>query len=340
METHAAEVFSETEEKATEKTSLLSEIVFLGTGCSSGIPLVSCLQSSRGSDCACRKAALMPASRNRRRTISSIFRVGKKNIMFDCGKYWWQAAVDVIPTLDPPLVHLDAVVLSHEHADATLGLDCLRDLTKSRKKPLPIYLDAASMERVRGVFPYLVSVDSASGSGFVSLLSFHVFEPEKTFTIGDDEDAVEIFPFQVDHGPNCYCNAFRIGDIIWMSDVAHIPSNTRRYLKDAELVVLDCLRKEPTPHISHFGLEQALEEISSGFHKGVRPKKVLLVGMNCSLEHDSTNRELRERGFEHVQLAYDGQVHRTAIRKTLPTWMMDSSDSDSGNTQGEHEKAK
>lgn len=114
---------------------------------------------------------------------------------------------------------------------------------------------------------------------------------------------------------------FMFGEVAYLSDVDKIPDRTRELIKSCGLLIIDMLRlkvkstielrtldtlspEAQEKHSSHFILEQTLEEI-----RLIRPRRSLLVGMNHTVEHESTNRQLQqliEEGLD-VQLAYDGQ---------------------------------
>ena len=102
-------------------------IIFMGTGTSEGIPRLSCVVKG---ECKVCTEAMVPGSRNRRRNTSLLLQTDdSKNILIDCGKFWWESALRMFP---PLRVHgLDALVLTHSHFDAVGGMDNLRDLTTS-----------------------------------------------------------------------------------------------------------------------------------------------------------------------------------------------------------------
>jgi phosphoribosyl 1,2-cyclic phosphate phosphodiesterase len=88
---------------------------------------------------------------------------------------------------------------------------------------------------------------------------------------------------------------FRFGKVAYCTDVNAIPPESMDLLRELDVLVLDCLRREP--HATHFGLEQALSIVDE-----LRPKRTLLTHMSHNFDHDATNAELPEG----VKLAYDG----------------------------------
>lgn len=239
------------------------------------------------------------------------------NIMIDCGKLWWQTAIDWFPRLG--IDAIDAVILTHEHFDATGGLDSIRDFTRPPimlpGQQLPVYLTQDTFDTVESMFPYLTDTSKATGSGEVPRLRFQIVRPHEPFVVAATD--VTVHSFLVEHGPNYFCGAFRIGDFVWASDVSAIPDEARPYFRGARTVVMDALWKRPECHKSHFGLEQAIKEHVGGYGfvsdaeaAAAVPKRpvTLCVGMNHTLDHDVENALLVERGYPDMALAYDGLV--------------------------------
>ncbi|KAJ2418201.1 hypothetical protein GGF47_005088, partial [Coemansia sp. RSA 2524] len=97
-------------------------------------------------------------AKNRRRNTSLLVCVDhpdgrQRNILIDCGKTFYDSAVDVFVKHD--IKTIDAVLLTHGHADAMLGLDDLRQWTSSQNTSIPVYCDRSALETVAGAFPYL-----------------------------------------------------------------------------------------------------------------------------------------------------------------------------------------
>lgn len=295
-----------------------SSLVVLGTGTSEGVPRVSCLTSPNITCRTCSDAAL-PGSRNRRRNTSLLVRHAGKNILIDCGKMFWEGAIEHFPRNG--IRRLDAVILTHDHADAVLGLDDLRDWTMSVEGPdgvmgytLPIYLVRRDYESIRRAFPYLVDTKQATGGGQVPSLQFNVL---------DDESApfevcgVTFFPVRMTHGvlgPDrqpYICRGYRFGDAAWLSDCSEISAESEAVVKLSEgggllklkTLFIDALRPAE-PHSSHFSLLQAIE-----FARLVQPEQALMVGMSHRfLPHDEANKELQDHRDPKIGLAYDGMV--------------------------------
>ncbi|GJM98974.1 hypothetical protein PR202_ga16028 [Eleusine coracana subsp. coracana] len=113
-------------DSAAEERLQESELIFLGTGTSEGIPRVSCLTHPTKSCPICTKAA-EPGNRNRRRNTCILLRhaapSGTANILVDAGKFFYHSALQWFPAFG--LRAIDAVIITHSHADA-IGVSALQ----------------------------------------------------------------------------------------------------------------------------------------------------------------------------------------------------------------------
>lgn len=276
-----------------------SEIVFLGTGTSEGVPRVSCL-TRQPQTCRVCPDAVRPGSRNRRRNTSLLIRFrapdgSPKNIAIDVGKFFYQSAIEWFPSVGVP--SLDGVIITHQHADAVGGLDDLRDWTNNVQAAIPLYLRQSEMDHIAKAFYWLVDTNLASPGG-VSKLDFQIID-ERPF----DVFGLTMTPLPVLHGPRTTAFGYRFGDVVYVSDASGIPDSTARLMQDADVMVMDALRPAH-PHGSHFILEEALDQL-----RHLRPKRAFLVDMTHDFDHESTNVELarlKESEGLDVQLAYDG----------------------------------
>ncbi len=280
------------------QTSGNSEIIFLGTGTSGGVPRVSCL-TAEPPTCRVCVSARFPGARNRRRNTSILVRYvhsdGRlRNIVIDVGKSFREAALDWLVRYRVP--DLDAIVLTHAHADAIGGLDDLRDWTNKTGSPLPVYLRQEDLDIVAQTHSYIVDPARAS-SGPVPHLDFNVID-HSSFKV----EGLKCVPLPVTHG-SVTAFGYRIGDVVYISDASFISPETENLMREADLVVLDALRPQ-RPNGSHFALEQALDQLRS-----VMPRRALLTDMTHEYDHEPMNLELsrlRETDGLDVQLAYDG----------------------------------
>ncbi|GAA5982654.1 hypothetical protein JCM11641_002325 [Rhodosporidiobolus odoratus] len=217
------------------------DLLLLGTGTSSSIPLVGCLTSPE-TGCHCCRSTLNPndkdGQKNRRRNTSAVLRIkpdkasedqSEKTVLIDCGKTFLASAIDLWPKKG--LRNIDAVILTHAHADAILGLDDLRGWTlRGAIQPsIPIYLTQETFVEVSKAFPYLTNAGKATGGGDIPALTWHIFKDDEPFELF----GVEVMPLPVHHGkffttpPKPYfCLSFLFdSQILYMSDVSYIPTS-------------------------------------------------------------------------------------------------------------------
>jgi phosphoribosyl 1,2-cyclic phosphodiesterase len=247
------------------------------------------------------------------------------NIQIDVGKTYRESMLRWYPRFGVPW--LDAVVITHDHADACMGLDELRtvqrmpdsiDQTKMAASrgdfaAMPVFVGVRHMPRIASCFPYLMPKveENAEVKRFVAKLDWIKIADFESFTC---PGGLEITTVPLEHGRNYICQGFVFGTgerVAYLSDVSSVPAETFSYLtqKPISLLVLDCLFE--TTHAVHFGLNDAAE-----FVRRLRPKRTLLVGMSDKFEHHATNERLRKMfdmdGLD-VQLAHDGQYIDLAL---------------------------
>ncbi|KAL8230284.1 hypothetical protein R6Q57_000062 [Mikania cordata] len=276
------------------------EIIFMGTGTSEGIPRVSCLTDPLKKCPVVCTIAVEPGNKNRRLNTSILIRFPKPsgvcNILIDAGKFFYQSALCWFPTYG--IRTIDAVVITHSHADAIGGMDDLRDWTNNVQPHIPIYVAERDFEVMKKTHYYLVDTSVVTPGAAVSELQFEIIH-EKPFIVHD----LKFTPLPVWHGRNYRSLGFRFGNVCYISDVSEIPDETYPLLRDCEILIMDALRPDRSSS-THFGLPKALEEVGK-----IKPKRTLFTGMMHLMDHEKVNegllRLLETEGLD-VQLSYDG----------------------------------
>ncbi|XP_077216916.1 metallo-hydrolase/oxidoreductase superfamily protein isoform X1 [Tasmannia lanceolata] len=276
-----------------------SEIIFVGTGTSEGIPRVSCLTNPIKT-CAVCSQAIKPGNKNQRLNTSILIcysnSFGRCNILVDAGKFFYHSALRWFPLFGVRTI--DAVIITHSHADAIGGLDDLRDWTNNVQSHIPIYVAKRDFEVMKKTHYYLVDTSVVTPGAAVSDLHFNIIT-EKPFTVHN----LKVTPLPVWHGQGYRSLGFRFGNVCYISDASEIPEETYPLLKDCEILILDALRPDRSSS-THFGLPRALDEV-----RKIQPRRTLFTGMMHLMDHDKVNEDLAKlmetEGLD-VQLSYDG----------------------------------
>jgi len=243
---------------------------FLGTGTSTGVPILTCT-------CAVCKS---PDPHDQRTRPSISLEYDERVVVIDTTPDFRAQA------LREGLTRLDAVVFTHGHADHILGLDDTRVFYFRQQVPLAIYADERCLATIRRTFAYIF--DGNYPYGGVGKLDPHLIEGPF------DLWGLRVTPVPVLHG-SLPILGYRFRDVAYITDVSEIPETSFSQLEDLDLLILDALRRKPHP--THLSLEQALAMVER-----LKPRRALFTHIAHELGHEATNAGLPA----HVRLAYDG----------------------------------
>lgn len=200
----------------------------------------------------------------------------------------------------------DAVLLTHDHADHTHGINDLRHVNRLMRRasgartPIPVCGNREHLERVRSMFPFCFGV----GEEFYSLAAPALEARE----LIDDEPVsiagLTVIPFAMSHGPAGRTTGFRIGGMAYLTDLKELPAAAGHHLHDLDLLVLDMLREEPHPtHLCWAEAQDLLDRL--------RPRRTVLTHMG----HEVRYADWEPRLPPGVAMAVDGW--RTTFPATL-----------------------
>lgn len=249
------------------------KITFLGTGTSSGVPMIAC---------PCEVCA--STDKKDKRLRSSILVQSKTTTL----------VVDTTPDfryqmLRADVKHLDAVVFTHPHKDHIAGLDDIRAYNFFSHKPVEVFANALTEEALRREFIYVFSEHKYPGLPRVNINTIAT-EP---FVVGD----IPIIPIGVYH-LNMPVLGFRFGNFTYITDANRIDENEREKIKGSEILVVNALRKEK--HVSHFTLDEAISLANE-----LNIPTAYFTHMSHQIgKHADVNKTLRG----NTQLAWDGMV--------------------------------
>lgn len=284
----------------------MSKIVFLGTGTSSGVPLVSCLLKN---DCETCNDTKKKNSKNKRGNTSLVIKYKKKNILIDVGKFFYQSAIEWFPCHN--ITSIDSILITHDHFDAIGGMDDLRDFTNQIEHQIPIYLRKSDLKTVNEIYPYLVDPQKSS-AGFqkhqILMFKGGGIAKLKFIELKDSETPIELFglkitPLEVFHGKKYTCLGFMFGKVVYLSDVSLIPEKIFQQIKECDILILDCLNDKKS-HPSHFTYQESLEMILK-----INPKESYFIGMTHEMNHENYTENLKEwnlKNKQNLKLSYDG----------------------------------
>lgn len=252
------------------------KITFLGTGTSSGVPVIAC-------DCpVCRSTDL----RNRRRRASLYIEACDLHLVVDTTPDFREQC------LANNVRHIDAVLYTHSHADHIFGLDDIRRFNTIQQSIIPAYATEGTLTDLRRVFDY---VDQAGAPGtYRPRIQFR--EIDGAFNIG----GIHVVPLPVVHE-----NKPTVGFLFeadgrlfgYVPDCQEMPPETVEALQGVEVMILDALRHRP--HATHLTVEASLALL-----KRIGARTSYIIHMCHDLDHEETQKALPEG----VRVSYDGLV--------------------------------
>jgi phosphoribosyl 1,2-cyclic phosphate phosphodiesterase len=193
------------------------------------------------------------------------------------------------------VTRLDAVLLTHDHADQLHGIDDLRPMTYLMRRRIDVYSDRRAMEAVHRRFGYCFQ--TPEGSDYPAILSAQTIpEPFHDFSIQGPGGQIPITSFWQSHG-RVRSLGFRFGPIGYSSDVNALNDEAFAALEGVELWIVDALRY--TPHPTHANVATALSWIER-----LQPRHAVLTNLHMDLDYEKLKRDLPPG----VEPAYDGMV--------------------------------
>lgn len=255
------------------------KVTLLGSGTSTGVPR---LGGEHGADW----GLCDPTEPKNRRTRVAIL------VESDAGA---RILVDTPTDLRAQLlandVHrIDAVFWTHDHADHCHGIDDMRPLRYGRAGPIPGYAASETVRRLRQRFGYVF----AGQHGYPTLISLDNLDTIRLC------EGFRVDHVQMPHGP-AESTAFRFDcdgkSVCYATDFSEITRGMVDLCYGCDVLIVDCLRREPHPTHAHLGMSLELAETA-------RARSVVLTHLDKSMDYAT----LRGEVPEHVQVGYDGMV--------------------------------
>ena len=208
------------------------KITFLGTGTSSGVPMI-----------ACHCEVCTSTNKKDKRLRSSIMVQSATTSL----------VVDTTPDFRYQMLRenvnkLDAILFTHPHKDHVAGLDDIKAFNYFNNKAIDVYANELTQKALKNEFYYIFAEHKYPG---VPDINLHTIE-EAAFYVGD----ILVTPIKVWH-LNMPVLGFRFTNFTYITDANRIETEEANKIKGSDILVLNALRNEP--HISHFTLQQAIE---------------------------------------------------------------------------------
>lgn len=253
------------------------KITFLGTGTSVGIPVIGC-------DCAvCRSED----PRNHRRRSSLYVVAGGTHIVIDTSlDFREQVLAYHVP-------RIDAVLVTHSHADHIFGLDDIRRFNTLQGAMIPVYGSGGAVADLKRIFTYVDQAVHEPG----------VFRPRLAFTVVTGTfqvGAVTVEALPVLHGRTetygyrLECEGRTLG---YVPDCKEMPEASVERFRGVDVMILDGLRHRSHP--THLTVEAALSLLAR-----IAAKKAYLTHICHDLDHEDTQETLPPSCF----VACDGMT--------------------------------
>ncbi len=251
-------------------------LCILGSGTSSGVPLIGC-------QC---PVCTSVDPRDQRLRASLYLSLNGKGLLIDTGPdFRTQCLKWHVP-------RVDAVFITHLHADHIFGFDDIRRFnTIQNNQSIPCYASPETIDGMQRIFPYISNQPDPQGL-YRPLIDFiPVTEPFNAL-------GATLTPLPVQHG-RAETFGLRIDfngkSIAYLPDVHTIPETTFALLQNLDLLIINMLRQRPHP--THLTLEQSLT-----YAQRIQAKQTLLT----HISHDLTHREIATHLPPTISPAYDG----------------------------------
>ena len=228
--------------------------------------------------------------RNRRRRCSLLVertnaQGHKTRVLVDCSP-------DLrMQLLDAEVDWVDGVLITHEHADHTHGIDDLRPLFVHRRRRVDVYMDEPTSRAMHARFAYCFM--TPPGSEYPPIASEKRLVPGHRVAVDGKGGPIEALPVLQEHG-DIPSLGFRFGNLAYSADIKGLPADSIAALSGLDVWIVDALRK--SPHPSHFNLDEALDWIAR-----VKPKRAILTNLHTDMDYAA----LRAYLPATVEPAYD-----------------------------------
>lgn len=251
---------------------------FLGTGTSHGVPMIGC-------DCA---VCTSTEPENKRRRCSLYVVAEDQHLIFDTPPDFRDQVLSF------GVERVDAVFLTHLHADHIFGFDDVRRFSSLQQQHIPVYGNEETIAGMHKKFDYV-----GGGYNFQSVPRVEFKEQHETVSVGN----ARITPLPVHHGTSLIYGFLVEADgqrLAYMPDCNGIPETTMQLMNDLDVMILDGLR--PRSHPTHFTTDECVEQL-----KAIGAKQSFIT----HLTHNWDHQELQNKLGDEVTVPWDGLTLET-----------------------------
>lgn len=263
----------------------MSELTILGSGTSTGIPMVGC-------NC---EVCTSPNKKNTRLRSSIYLNLDGTKIL-----------IDTTPDLRTQLLtyaidHVDGAIITHDHADHLHGIDDLRPLS-FKTGSIPVFTDDKTAKSIENRFDYIFDHSKpALGGGKPRLELKHLIIPQLQLSCHDICGKIFTF-FKLPHGHG-HTLGFQVETMAYIIDCHEVPLQIVNYLakEKLELLIIDCCQIKE--HKTHLNQRKSFDYIEK-----IAPQSAGLIHMNHSLEHEKLAKDASQHFTFPVSPLHDGQI--------------------------------
>ena len=252
-------------------------ITFLGTGTSTGIPMIAC-------EC---EVCTSTDPKNTRLRSSILVQSATTCLV-----------VDTTPDFRYQMLRanvkkLDAVLFTHPHKDHIAGLDDVKAFSFATGNAMQVYANELTQEALKREFEYVFAAHKYPGIPDIDLHTIDM----NAFYIGD----IPVLPVLVWH-LNMPVLGFRFGRFTYITDANKIEASEKEKIIGSQIMVINALRHQS--HLSHFTLQEAIEMVEE-----LKVPQAYLTHISHQLGLHTIIQQLLPAG---IALGYDGlQLHIT-----------------------------
>lgn len=247
------------------------KITILGSGTSTGVPMVGCH---------CPVCSSVDPKDKRTRASLMVQHNGRIILVDTSTDLRWQA-------LREEINRIDAVLYTHGHADHVNGIDDLRGFHFLHKEIVPCYASRSTCGVLMSGFGYIFR--EHDGTGYHQLLALQEIQgPFELF-------GLTVTPIPLDHG-RTESLGYRFGSCAYLTDCCGIPEASMALLQGLDIVIIDGLRWSSHPF--HFNIEGAIAAVEP-----LKASRVVLTHLTHEVAH--AEQAKLPPGFE---FAYDGMA--------------------------------